>query len=158
MVHPVTRGQDGLMLEPGDHAPPRPPSVVCGVDNSQAALKAARVAAELADALGVRLVLAHVPTDPSPAAGVEDQYRQCELDAPAPTKSVPVLRLRTPWGEPATGLCRVAEAENAVLLVTGSRGRGALTAAFLGSVSRSLTSSAKVPVLVVPADARISLP
>jgi hypothetical protein len=41
------------------------------------------------------------------------------------------------------------------LIVVGSRGRGALSGALLGSVSRALAASAPVPVLVMPPNAHL---
>jgi nucleotide-binding universal stress UspA family protein len=53
-------------------------------------------------------------------------------------------------GVPAERLADLADAEEAELIVVGSRGRGAFKAAFLGSVSTSLIGVARCPVLVVP--------
>ena len=39
------------------------------------------------------------------------------------------------------------------MIVMGSRGRGRMTAALLGSVSRRVMHDAQVPVMVVPARA-----
>ena len=47
------------------------------------------------------------------------------------------------------GIISLAEKQNADLIVVGSRGRGALGSALLGSVSRDLVQRAKRPVLVV---------
>jgi nucleotide-binding universal stress UspA family protein len=58
--------------------------------------------------------------------------------------------LRTLLGIPAERLADLADDEGADLIVVGSRGRGSLKAAFLGSVSNSLIGIARCPVLVVP--------
>jgi nucleotide-binding universal stress UspA family protein len=47
------------------------------------------------------------------------------------------------------GILSVADKQDADLIVVGSRGRGAVGAALLGSVSRDLVRRAKRPVLVV---------
>lgn len=51
----------------------------------------------------------------------------------------------------AEGLRRIAADRNAELLVVGSRGRGTLRAALLGSTSHALAGEAPCPVVVVPA-------
>jgi nucleotide-binding universal stress UspA family protein len=57
---------------------------------------------------------------------------------------------RVVYGFPADRLADLADEERAVLLVVGSRGRGAFKAAFLGSVSTDVIGVARCPVLVVP--------
>ena len=58
---------------------------------------------------------------------------------------IPVLE----EGQPADVLC--AEAENADLLVVGSRGLGGFRGLLLGSVSQQVSHHAPCPVVVVPA-------
>jgi nucleotide-binding universal stress UspA family protein len=60
---------------------------------------------------------------------------------------------RVEFGQPAEQLVRVAEEENAELVVVGSRGRSPMRAALLGSVSASAIALARCPVLVVPPEA-----
>jgi nucleotide-binding universal stress UspA family protein len=50
----------------------------------------------------------------------------------------------------ADGLRRIAQDRDAELLVVGSRGRGTLRAALLGSTSHALATDAPCPVVVVP--------
>jgi nucleotide-binding universal stress UspA family protein len=55
-------------------------------------------------------------------------------------------------GDPADRLLDAVDEEGAELLVVGSRGRGSVSSAVLGSVSRRLTTDARCPVVVVPPD------
>jgi nucleotide-binding universal stress UspA family protein len=61
---------------------------------------------------------------------------------------------RVAFGLPAERLVVIAEDEDAELIVVGSRGRGPLKAAILGSVSHQVIGLAGCPVMVVPAAAR----
>ena len=64
--------------------------------------------------------------------------------------------LETQWeaelleGPPADAILRVADTREADEIVVGSRGRGALTRAALGSVSHDLLNRANIPVVVIP--------
>lgn len=146
-------------------------SIVCGVDGSADSEAALAVAAELADALGTRLVLAHV-TDHVPAYTAVGPM--VAMSRPAPTAAIESVneagtRLvaemaeaagleeaehRVMSGIAAEGLADLADEEAADMIVVGSRGRGAFKTAFLGSVSSDLIGVARCPVLVVPKGVR----
>jgi nucleotide-binding universal stress UspA family protein len=59
--------------------------------------------------------------------------------------------VRSVEGVPATRLLESVEETGAELLVVGSRGRGSIQSTVLGSVSRTLATTAPCPVVVVPA-------
>ena len=61
------------------------------------------------------------------------------------------LTTRLLEGDPAHALLRAAEEGDHDVIVMGSRGRGRVTAALLGSVSNRLMHAAAVPVIVVHA-------
>ena len=139
-------------------------SIICGVDGSPSARAAARVAARLARTLNMRFVLAHAtddrPTFPYRDARLREIQRRRAIDAgqrllediATDLPGVP-LETRVTLGTPVEALSALCSAESAELLVVGSRGRGPLAAAMLGSVSASLASVAECPVVVVPATA-----
>jgi nucleotide-binding universal stress UspA family protein len=139
-------------------------SVVCGIDGSRDSAAAARVGAGLAERLGLRLLLVHVAQatlapagigSPGPllvGATVDAELAAGErlLEELILEQGLDGAETRVVWGFAADRLADVADAEDAELLVVGSRGRGALKAAFLGSVSTELVGVAPCPVLVVP--------
>jgi len=57
-------------------------------------------------------------------------------------------KFRTGAGKPGEIVCKLAEEENAQLIVTGTRGQGKIRRTFLGSVSDYIIHHSKVPVLV----------
>jgi nucleotide-binding universal stress UspA family protein len=142
-------------------------SIVCGVDGSADSEAALGVAAELAEGLGARLVLAHV-TEHVPAYTAVGPMVAMSRPAPVPvteslheagarlvaemadSASLEEAEQRVVSGIPAERLADLADEEAADLIVVGSRGRGAFKAAFLGSVSSDLIGVARCPVLVVP--------
>jgi nucleotide-binding universal stress UspA family protein len=139
----------------------RPRSIVCGVDGSDHAANAVRIAARLASALDVRLVLAHVEPDGEEAppalinldaqlrAGTRSPLRilQRAMDAVGDTEIEGTL-VR---GDPAASLRELARSESAEMIAVGTRGHGALKALVLGSVSRALAATGPCPVLIVNA-------
>jgi nucleotide-binding universal stress UspA family protein len=58
---------------------------------------------------------------------------------------------RTAAGDPGLELVKRAAAGEHDLIVMGSRGRGAVRSAFLGSVSHYVLNPTTVPVLIIPA-------
>ena len=142
-------------------------AIVCGVDGSPESRAALAYATELADQLGARLVLAHVvepipapfaavgpSTDPVPSSFAAVSEREAEgerlLDDAAEATDAEHAEQRVVTGIPAERLADLADDEGARLIVVGSRGRGPLRSALLGSVSTSLIGLARCPVLVVP--------
>lgn len=149
-------------------------TIVCGVDRSERCRPALRVAAELAAHLGSRLVLVNVR--PSPAAlppGMAGETRFAReraveggrrllaeivdelLDEPGTRRLLECARGRVEFGEPAARLAAVADETEASLIVVGARGRGAMGAALLGSVSQTLATERSRPLLVVPPKAAV---
>ena len=121
-------------------APARPGgSVVCGIDGSVEAVQAVRVGANVASRLGLEFVPVY--------------FDQGHVWGGAPAADTLLLHVEA--GDPVAGLRRRAVTDEASLIVVGSRGRGALSGALLGSVSRALAASAPVPVLVVAPNARL---
>lgn len=144
-------------------------SVVCGVDGSAYSQAALQVAARLADRLQLRLVVAHVAeaafipyAAAAPFGGQTGRYAAIEevelqeenaarlLEELVAAAGLFGVERRAGVGVPAERLAAVADEENAELIVVGSRGRGALKSAFLGSVSSALVGVARCPVLIVP--------
>jgi nucleotide-binding universal stress UspA family protein len=147
-------------------------SIVCGVDGSADSQAAVRVAAEYADRLGSALILVHVaepayiayaaaypfggtagPTATVEAAQSKEEDSERLLERVAVAAGLADAERRVAIGHPAEQLAELADDENAELIVVGSRGRGALKSAFLGSVSYSLVGIAGCPVLIVPSGA-----
>jgi nucleotide-binding universal stress UspA family protein len=145
-------------------------AILCGVDGSPESEAAVATAQALATRLGTRLVLAYV-AEPArvplahaaplgigmagPGIAVEEREQLREqgirlLDRVSDAAGLSEVDYRVEIGPPAERLADIADEEDAELIVVGSRGRGALTAAFLGSVSNSLAGIARRPVLIVP--------
>ena len=144
--------------------------IVVGVDGSPHAAHALSWAAQLALALDAEVVAVHavdprlfVPViqalgPPAPPAVDREWYDEVrdafEKDWVSPLRAAGVhYRTRMIDGTPALALVDAAVAEDADLLVVGSRGRGGFAGLVLGSVSTHVVHHAHRPVVVVP-DAR----
>lgn len=136
-------------------------SIVCAVDGSPVSRWAARVAAAIARDLDLELVLAHVaedaPTFPYRDARLRELQRReaIELASEMLEHIAAALPVRQPelqvmLGDPVESLRAVSRDEATELVVLGSRGRGPVASAVLGSVSSGVASGASCPVLVVP--------
>lgn len=121
-------------------------TIVCAVDDSEAAGRVFDTAQGLADAWGAGLLVVHaVEGEQADKAGASVRAR---LAVAGESPEVQLVE-----GTPAEAIMEAADREHAVLLVVGSRGRGALRSAVLGSVSRDLASRARCPVVIVPSGA-----
>jgi nucleotide-binding universal stress UspA family protein len=138
--------------------------VLVGVDASENSMRAADWAATLAAALGARLAVAHAldlpDVNPSAAAETtahrERRHREGERILSRTTKRIADRHPGLPVGvelserDPAQALAVLAQ--DADLLVTGTRGHGGFTGMLLGSVSNKLAAHAPCPVVVIGVD------
>ena len=119
--------------------------ILCAIDDSDAAEGVLDTARRLAEDLRAPLVVVHVVGDGSDQGdALVGRVRERLGDEQAD--------VRVAAGSPAEAIRAVADSEDAELLVVGSRGRGNLRSAVLGSVSRDLAANARRPVVVVPPD------
>lgn len=143
--------------------------IVVSVDGSDGARAALRVARDLAEPLGARLVLVNVgpPTEApgvSTAPAGQQRLREAELEdaretlgqAAAEAGLGDEVELRAEIGRPADRIVALCGELGASFVVLGSRGRGGLKSAVLGSVSNAVASTAPCPVVIVPPDAASS--
>jgi nucleotide-binding universal stress UspA family protein len=129
-------------------------SIICGIDGSESAKGAARVARALSAQLGSRLVFVRVVDGGSPdreisvAAGRLQQLAECATDVDCGAQWLVEV------GHPADRLVAVAEKEAASLIVVGSNGP---RSSLLGSISADVSRRAPCPVVVVAPGADQSL-
>lgn len=135
--------------------------ILAAVDGGPAGIRAARMAGRLARALDARLTLLTVYDAPSGTAGepryskaleraldgarrIVERARRAVLEAGGPEPD-------TDWldGVPAKRIVSAARDGGYDLIVVGTRGRGRMRAALLGSVSNAVAARARGPVLVV---------
>jgi nucleotide-binding universal stress UspA family protein len=155
-----------LVLRGGDEAWP-PKRVVVGDDGSEAAGRAASLAAGFGGLFGAKgLVLRAYPELPEVdlegralnARMVDDELRQEERKLQERARQLEEYlgvrpRVRLDVGDPAATLIGAAEALHEgkqTLLAVGSRGLGPVGRARLGSVSTKVLRAAKGPVLICP--------
>ena len=146
--------------------------VIVGYDGSDAAAAAVRVAAALLPgreaivvnvweslvqhSLGGRaLASAPIETARSLTGELDDCFRAIATDiaeqgAGLADSEAVTARAVEAKGSPWHGLLAAARAAGGALILVGSRGRGAVAATVLGSVSSGLVHNADIPVLVVP--------
>ncbi|WP_255609954.1 universal stress protein [Micromonospora sp. PLK6-60] len=145
-----------LVVRPAEQPIPVAGPVLVGVDGSEPAALAVRLAADEAVRRDADLVLVHVrPTErdastPEDTAAGEAESAELLAAAEARIRSdhpvLTVLRRPVPGDSPERAL--VEASGEAALLVVGSRGRGGFAGMLLGSVSQALVQHAHCPVLV----------
>jgi nucleotide-binding universal stress UspA family protein len=133
-------------------------SILVAWDGSEHAKRALAEAIDLARTQEARLTLlsvaapihawpGYIPpiTEADLVSAAEQMLAEGEALVP---DGIPVSG-RTATGDPGTELLRRTAAANHDLIVMGSRGRGAIRSAVLGSVSHFVLNHATVPVLIV---------
>jgi nucleotide-binding universal stress UspA family protein len=143
-----------------------PTKILLATDGSAEAESAAQVAAELADKTGSELHVVYVEVVPYFAqygAGTlvgqdRELYEKIEEEAQETLRKLTwqvkvaggaVAEDHLRMGAPGEEIVGLAEAIGAGLIVMGSRGRGGMKRALMGSVSDSVVRYAPCPVLVV---------
>ena len=132
--------------------------ILCGIDGSREAGRAAAVAARLARDLDARALLVHVDEDA--------RLRRSGVRWPAPRRAWRKRRLlkataeeccfprgtevRLERGDPTVALLTVAQAEDAELVVVSTGGRGTASPVLLGGTASALMRRCPCPVVVVP--------
>jgi nucleotide-binding universal stress UspA family protein len=136
--------------------------ILVAVDGSEASLKAARMAADIAVRFGAKLTLVHVvpklllPPDVYglTIAEVEKEHRAYAdrlLEKAVSSLEEAGLETNTAvlYGSPAEAIAEEGAASDIGMIVVGSRGHGAVARMFLGSTSDRLVHISPRPVLVV---------
>jgi nucleotide-binding universal stress UspA family protein len=133
--------------------------ILIATDGSPGAQLAVEEGVWLAKMLGAKAIFVAVARPPLPLLG--DPYYQGAVSADhgkaraAIAAAIPAAEERSvPYeaevvvGVPAEAIRELARTRNVDLIVVGSRGRGAVTGAVLGSVSANIVHRADRPVLV----------
>jgi nucleotide-binding universal stress UspA family protein len=135
------------------------PSVVVGIDGSQAAIRAAEWAVDEAVSREVPLRLVEVipeQVEPAPFASVGNVQMEVEyagtalrIASAAVTASGQPVKVETAIlrGDPATAL--IAESRDAEMVCVGSTGIGRFARALLGSTVAELAEAASCPVAII---------
>jgi nucleotide-binding universal stress UspA family protein len=130
-------------------------SIICGVDDTESAKGAARVARALAGELGLELVFVRVVEADAHDAKVSEITKRLErLSADATDVDCGAGWL-VEAGHPADRLVAAATEADAAMIVVGSTGP---RSSLLGSISADVSRRAPCPVVVVPpgGDARVN--
>lgn len=137
-------------------------TIVIATDGSPTAQEAVAVGVELAAEHGASVTLVHVlPADEFIVAGrmghlpkahrVDMDESEVALHEAADAAEAAGVNciLERISGNTVDEIVAVADSANADLIVIGSRGRGPITSALLGSVSKGVLGESRRPVLVV---------
>ena len=122
-------------------------SIICGVDESESALGAARVARGLSQKLGLSLLFVRVVDEASAGERIDAIAERLEAMTTAGADVDCGAHWLVEVGHPADRLVAAAADANASMIVVGSQGP---RSSLLGSVSADVSRRAPCPVVVVP--------
>lgn len=153
-------------VEQQDASQVRPIStIVLATDLTSASTEATLRAVDLADRLGARLLIVNVlEKHRVSGSGTHERVDQARAEREShlvtlvrDARAAGVTAEFLVWeGDPGTSIAAAAEAENADMVVVGTRGRSGAERMILGSVSDHVVRNAPCPVLVVRPTARRS--
>lgn len=121
-------------------------SIICGVDDSESAKGAVRVARELSARLRLPLLFVRVVDDASSEEKIATVAARLHQLADGATEVDGGVHWIVDVGHPADRLVAIAEEETAALIVVGSNGP---RSSLLGSISADVSRRAPCPVVVV---------
>ena len=130
--------------------------IIFPTDFSHCGDAALKMATSLARDSGATLIIVHVEEPPVAYAGGEMYYGVPEpasddlhqmLKKVVPTDPAVPCEHRLITGDPSSAIVRLAEEENADMIVMGTHGRTGLTRLLMGSVSEAVVRRAPCPVL-----------
>ena len=133
--------------------PPVASLIICGVDDSESAKGAARVARGLSSKLGLGLVFLRVVESGASKETVSAITERLERVCGAVSEVDNGARWLLDEGHPAERLVAAAAAEEASMIVVGSTGP---RSSLLGSISAEVSKRAPCPVVVVPPGADLA--
>ncbi len=135
---------------------PAIPTVLCAVDDSDHAPAVAMAGVGLAEHLGARLVIVRVDDritgiafDQAAARNAMTDFMMMGVPGGFGYRTHTESRV-LPGSDATAAILQEARSIGAGLIVMGTRGRGPLTRAILGSTARSVLKGATVPVAIVP--------
>ena len=133
-------------------------NILVPTDGSPVSIKAAKTAATLAKTLNAKLVALYVMPPYVPSLGGDQSFRRtAERDAgnalrkvedAAAEANVSCSKVFVTGDAPWEGILKTARERKCDLIVMGSRGRGSVAAAILGSETAQVLSRSKTPVMV----------
>ena len=134
-----------------------PTKILLATDGSKEAELASRTSAELSQSTSSELHVLYVGEAPNPYAeevGLAGDDRQARMVLDAEAEKVravgaTVAQAHLSMGKAGHEVVALAEEIGAGVIVMGSRGRGGIRRALMGSVSDSVVRHAHCPVLVV---------
>lgn len=122
-------------------------AIICGVDDSDSAKGAARIARALARELGLRVVFVRAIDGKAADADVTTIAERLERLSASVNDTDCSAAWSVEIGHPADALVAAAEEAGAAMIVVGSTGP---RSSLLGSVSADVSRRAPCPVVVVP--------
>jgi nucleotide-binding universal stress UspA family protein len=127
--------------------------IICGVDDSESAKGAARVARGLSSKLGLGLVFVRVVENGAPKGKIGAVAERLERISGRASEVDCGAGWLVEVGHPADRLIAAAATESASMIVVGSTGP---RSSLLGSISAEVSRRAPCPVVVVPPGADAS--